>query len=208
MKLKKFIVIIIIIIFILIGVINLFREAIIFREFSKRSQEYTSITNFYRKILYNDYEVEIWRKDNKAICKTQKENETIIEYYDGEYIFEITEGKAIKRKLTNLPTIEICPMYVSNLFWAVLSSSIIDVENANIDNIECYKISVDNNLIYKILERTGVNIKNHQMFIRKADWLLIKDINDTEIKKIEYKINTVTDKDVEMPNMENIKIIT
>lgn len=72
MKIKKILKIIYIIIFIYICLftINLFKKAYIFRKFSKENyQYYKENTNFYKKIYTDNSEVEIWRKENKAVIK-------------------------------------------------------------------------------------------------------------------------------------------
>lgn len=200
----------ILIIFFICTIILLFRKTYIFRKFCKINNEYYStLTNFYQKIQSNTVEKEIWRKENKAVVKIIENNEIKILYYDDEYIWELENETITKMKKDFIPTIDNCPMYVSNAGEALLASFMIKITTEDLNGINCYKICINkNSILYKFLISKNIQIMDYQLFINKDTWLIVKEIlNDSVTDYIRYDFDSVTSTDVQIPNFTNFNFV-
>ncbi|MCI8546754.1 MAG: hypothetical protein HFJ44_05920 [Clostridia bacterium] len=213
MKIKKILKIIYIIIFIYICLftINLFKKAYIFRKFSKENyQYYKENTNFYKKIYTDNSEVEIWRKENKAVIKEKnfQEQEIKTTYYDENYKYIISNNTVTKNNTDFLPTVDVCPLYANSYFQALIASLFLKIQNEKINGMNCYKLYTNkDSFLYKLTIIGDNTISDDKLYIDKDTWLLIKKESENLTQFFEYKMNVVTEKDVEMPKMHKYILV-
>lgn len=210
MKNKKIVFAFVFLILIVIIFSNLLKKAFIFREYCKKNEQYNiEIDNFYKKIKDNLSETEIWRKGEKAISKNIKNDNVEIKYYDGDYMWIINDKDVTKIEMKILPTVNSCPLYVSNIFESLILSCMLNIEDENINGKECYKIYIDeSSLFYKVLIKFGYRITDYQLYIDKDTWLLVKNISSSNgIQDIESIFNKTSDDDIVMPDLEGLVLI-
>lgn len=203
-KVLKIILIFILIILVLF-IINLFRKAFIIDKFSRKFDEYQDATNFYAKIKFDDSAEELWRKDNIGITKYIKDNDERMMYVNGDEIWTLTNTEnsdgnktkiAVKMKNETsypfLPILEDGTLYSENFWQALFVSLTARVSTEMVDEKECYKVYFQ---------------EDFQIFINKEDYFKIKEINTGTTKEVvEYKLNCVTDSDIEFPNLDGYEI--
>lgn len=203
MNKKKIIMIVLIIILIIIGIflINLGRKVYILSKYSDRCNEYSKITNFYKKTNPEDgVTTEFWRKDNVGLLKRTSKDDIKMIYYGEDYnwiIIDNKDGKTAVKMIKEGPgidtqTLPTATLYMENFGDKIRMAFSSKITTEKINNIECYKIYVNG---------------EWQIFINKDDLLIMREINgsiDTGI--IEYKINEVRDEDVLMPNLAGYTI--
>lgn len=202
---KKTIKIIIIAILVLVLIylaINL-REAIIINKFSNKVMETQKLTNYYYKAQTENGINIAYRKDDKSIWRLESELNNRQICVNGDEVWLMVEDNkdnsktAVKVSANEgfiMPTILMDgSLYVENFWQAFLMSFISRITTEEVNNISCYKIYMD---------------EDFQVFVNKQDYIKIKEINgSTSRELLEYSINTVTDLDVELPNLEEFKII-
>ncbi len=196
--LKSIFIIVLILMLLFIG--NLTRKMYIIGQYDKtNTRYYSTITNFYAKIIEENAIIEIWRKDDIALSKVISTNERIEWTYWGEdsnwtICNEITSNhkEAVKfPKGLPIPTVQNSLIQPLNI-WGLLSfafNSKITTENVNSE--ECYKIHVD-----ELFEE----------YVTKKDFLMIKNINGSTNQMIHYQFDTVTNEDVKMPDLAGYDI--
>ena len=99
MSKKKLIAIVLIIILIVAGIflINLGRKVIILSRYADKSNEYSKITNFYRKATPEEGVItELWRKGDLGLLKRTSKDDVKMIYYGEDYNWIIVDGKDSK----------------------------------------------------------------------------------------------------------------
>ena len=203
MSKKKLIAIVLIII--LIGVciflINLGRKVIILSRYADKSNEYSKITNFYRKSNPEEGVItELWRKCDLGLLKRTSKDDVKMINYGKDYNWIIVDGKDSKTAVKMIKegigieaqTLPTGTLYMENLWDKIKMAFSSKITTENLNGIECYKIEVN---------------KEWQIFINKDNLLYIREINgSTDTGIIEYKMNEVRDEDVTMPNLAGYTI--
>jgi len=204
MKKAMKIIIIAILLLVLIYIATNLREAVIINKLSNKVMETQKLTNYYYKAKTESGINTAYRKDDKAIWRleTEKDIKQICSV-DGNEVWLMVEDKnensktAVKVSANEgfiMPAILMDgSLYVENFWQAFMMSFISRITTEEVNNIPCYKIYID---------------KDFQVFVNKQDYIKIKEINgSTSRELLEYSINTVTDSDVELPNLDGFKII-
>ena len=198
MSKKKLIAIVLIIILIIacIFFINLGRKVIILSRYVNKSNEYSKITNFYRKSNPEEGVItELWRKGNLGLLKRTSKDDVKMIYYGKDYNWIIVDDKdsknAVKMNKEGIgieaQTLPTGTLYMENLWDKIKIAFSSKITTEKINDIECYKIEVN---------------REWQIFINKNNLLYIREINgSTDTGIIEYKMNEVRDEDVTMPNL-------
>lgn len=199
-KVLKIVCIAVVIIVVLFG-INLGRKMLILSKYTDKWNENSKISNFYIKKNDNGQTSEFWRKGNQGLLKLTAENDDVRMIHFGEeynwIIVDSKEGKTAVKMAKEEGAVEIQPivsgtLYMEN-FWDTLKmafSSRITTEKIN--DIECYKIYL---------------AKEWQMYVNKNDYLPVREINgSTDTGIIEYKLNSVKDEEVILPNLAGYNI--
>ena len=199
MSKKKIIVIILIIACIFL--FNLGRKVCILSKYSNKSNEYSKITNFYRKTnLEEGVTTEFWRKDNLGFLKRTSKDDVKMIYYGEDYnwiVVDSKEGKTAVKMNKEGVGIEAQTLPTETLhmekFWDKIKVAFMSkISTEKLNDIECYKIDINS---------------EWQLFINKDNLLVIREINgSTDTGIIEYKINEVRDEDVLMPNLAGYTI--
>ena len=208
-KIFKFILVIFIIALTLI-IIKTAQKVSIIDKFMKKAQEYQNVTNFYAKIQDDFGTREIWRKDEKGITKDILNEGTSITYVNGEELWNMMNTKdgdgnetktAYKSQITQedesafLPVIENsdCFEIEDNLWEKIKLSFMVKISIEDVDGKECYKIQT----------KDGT-----QIYIKRLDFMKIKEVNsDITTQLMDYKLNSVEDSDVAMPNLEGYEVV-
>ena len=197
------IIIIDILVLVLIYLASKWREAIIINKFSNKVMETQKLTNYYYKAQTENGINIAYRKDDKSIWRLESELNNRQICVNGDEVWLMVEDNkdnsktAVKVSANEgfiMPTILMDgSLYVENFWQAFLMSFISRITTEEVNNISCYKIYMD---------------EDFQVFVNKQDYIKIKEINgSTSRELLEYSINTVTDLDVELPNLEEFKII-
>ena len=205
-RILKIILIILIIILISLIVNNL-REATIIYKYSQKLDEFSNIKNFYAKYEENGNITEYWAKDNRGVTKNvTEEDEMRLLYVDEDWIWILTETKneqgemqkeAVKQKNTAdkgifVPDIATYSLYAENRWQSIaiaINSTITDEE---VDGEKCYKIYFSDDLI---------------IYVNKETYMNKKEINSGREKiLLEYKLNSVSDEDLEILNFLGYKV--
>ena len=203
MSKKKIMVIVLIIVLIIVCIflVNLGRKVYILSKYSDKCDEYSKITNFYKKTNpEQDVTTEFWRKGNLGFLKRTSKDDVKMIYYGEDYNWIIVDNKdgktAVKMvkegagiETQTLPTETLS---MENLWDKIRMAFISKISTEKINNVECYKISVN---------------KEWQIFVNKNNLLVIREVNgSTDTGIVEYKINEVRDEDVLMPNLAGYTI--
>lgn len=205
MKKKKILKIVLIIlgILLILFVANLARKTYIISKHSEQIIENSKITNFYKKMSLDEAISEIWRKGDKQIYKRTSEDGVRMICYEKENVWIIVNtidknGKTTRvvnkmKREDMMPLITIySSFYAESLGEAIKLASMSMITTKEINGIECHRIYL---------------AKDWQIFINKTNSLVIREINgNTDTGFVEYKINQVTDKDVELPNLDGYEI--
>ena len=200
MSKKKIIAIIlcIVLIVVLIFLFNLGRKVYILSKYTDKYNEYSKITNFYKKTnSEQDVTTEFWRKDNLGFLKRTSKDDVRMIYYGEDYNWIIVDNKdgknAVKMfKEGEIQDLTTGTLYMNNIIDKLNMAFISNISTEKINNIDCYKIKINN---------------EWQLFVDKDTFLVMREINgsiDTGV--IEYKINKVRDEDVLMPNLAGYTI--
>ena len=201
---KKKIIIIILIAFLILAcifLISLGRKVIILSKYSDKSDEYSKITNFYKKTNpEQDVITEFWRKENLGFLKRTSKDDIKMIYYGEDYNWIIVDNKDGKTAVKMIKegagietqTLPTETLSMGNLWDKIRMAFISKITTEKVNNVECYKISVKG---------------EWQVFVNKNDLLVMREINgSTDTGIIEYKINEVRDEDVLMPNLAGYTI--
>ena len=203
MSKKKIIAIFLIIVLIIASIclFNLGKKVCILSKYSDKSNEYSKITNFYRKTnSEEDVTTEFWRKDNLGFLKRTSKDDVKMIYYGEDYNWIIVDNKdgktAVKMNKEGIGIeAQTLPTETLNMekFWDIIKVAFTSkISTEKLNNIECYKIFVND---------------EWQLFINKDNLLVMREINgSTDTGIIEYKINVVRDEDVLMPNLAGYTI--
>ena len=203
MSKKKIITIVLIIVLIMacIFLFNLGRKVYILSKYSDKCNEYSKITNFYKKTNPEDgVTTEFWRKDNLGFLKRTSKDDIKMIYYGEDYNWIIVDNKDGKTAVKMIKegagidtqTLPTETLYMGNLWDKIIMAFSSKITTEKLNDIECYKIYIN---------------KEWQIFINKIDLLVIREINgSTDTGIIEYKINEVRDEDVLMPNLAGYNI--
>ena len=171
------------------------RKMYIIKQYDKaNNQDYSTITNFYKKIIEEDSIIEIWRKGDIALTKVISTNGKIEWVYWGEnntwtICNQITSNnkEAVKfSKGLPIPTVQnslIQPLDTWGLISLALRSKI---TTENLNGEKCYRIYVD-----ELFEE----------YAKKKDFLMVKNINGSSNQIIHYEFDNVTDENVKMPDL-------
>lgn len=201
---KKKIMTIVLIIVLIIACIFLFdlgRKVCILSKYSDKSNEYSKITNFYKKTNpEDDVTTEFWRKDNVGFLKRTSKDDVKMIYYGEDYNWVIVDDKDGKTAVKMIKegegietqTLTTETLSMENLWDKIKMAFISKISTEKLNDVECYKINVN---------------KEWQIFVNKNDLLVMREINgSTDTGIIEYKINEVRDEDVLMPNLAGYTI--
>lgn len=201
---KKKIIIIILIAFLIVAcifLINLGRKVIILSKYTEKCDEYSKITNFYKKTNpEQDVITEFWRKENLGFLKRTSKDDIKMIYYGEDYNWIIVDdknGKTAVKMLKEGAGIEAQKLstgtlYMDNLWDKIKLAYMSKITTEKVNDIECYKICIND---------------EWQLLINKQNLLLIREINgSTDTGIIEYKMNEVRDEDVLMPNLAGYTI--
>ena len=203
MSKKKIIAIVLIIVLIIacIFLVNLGRKVYILSKYSDKCDEYSKITNFYKKTNpEQDVTTEFWRKGNLGLLKRTSKDDIKMIYYGEDYnwiIVDNKDGKTAVKMIKEGVGIETQTLPTETLsmgsLWDKIRMALISkITTEKVNNVECYKISVNG---------------EWQVFVNKNDLLVMREINgSTDTGIIEYKINEVRDEDVLMPNLAGYTI--
>ena len=203
MSKKKIVAIVIIIVLIAacIFLVNLGRKVYVLSKYSDKCNEYSKITNFYKKTYpEKDVITEFWKKDNLGFLKRTSKDDIKMIYYGEDYNWIIVDGKDGKTAVKMIkegPGIESQTLPLETLstekLWDRIKMAFLSkITTEKLNDVECYKISVN---------------KEWEIFINKNDLLVMREINgSTDTGIIEYKINEVRDEDVLMPNLAGYTI--
>lgn len=203
MSKKKIITIVLIIVLIIacIFLVNLGRKVYILSKYSDKCDEYSKITNFYKKTNpEQDVTTEFWRKGNLGLLKRTSKDDIKMIYYGEDYNWIIVDNKDEKTAVKMIKegagietqTLPTETLFIGNLWNKIRMAFISKITTEKMNNVECYKISVN---------------REWQVFVNKNDLLVIREINgSTDTGIIEYKINEVRDEDVLMPNLAGYTI--
>ncbi|MBR3002167.1 MAG: hypothetical protein IKF38_01150 [Clostridia bacterium] len=201
---KKKIIIITLSIVLIIACIFLFdlvRKVVILSNYADKCNEYSKVTNFYRKANPEDgVTTEFWRKDDLGLLKRTSKDDIKMVYYGKDYNWIIVENKdsktAVKMNKEGIGIeAQILPtgtLNMGNLWDKVKMAFSSKITTEYLDGIECYKIYTN---------------EDWQIFINKNNLLYIREINgSTDTGIIEYKLNEVKDEDVMLPNLTGYTI--
>ena len=201
---KKKIIIIILIAFLIVAcifLINLGRKVIILSKYADKCDEYSKITNFYKKTNpEQDVITEFWRKENLGFLKRTSKDDIKMIYYGEDYNWIIVDDKNGKTAVKMLKegagieaqTLSTGTLYMDNLWDKIKLAFMSKITTEKVNDIECYKICIND---------------EWQLLINKQNLLLMREINgSTDTGIIEYKMNEVRDEDVLMPNLAGYTI--
>ena len=199
-------IILVIILILFIG--NIIRKTYIISKYKEQSQEYSKVTNFYKKYKEdNESTIEVWRKDNISLYKRTSRDGVKIVYnnLDEKIGWVITDTK--EGDIANKTALKINENELANLYTATLLDNEIDANNLgqfikaafmctiftkDYCGVNCYEINFRDELL---------------QYINKENYLCIGILTgDTDTGLIEYKINEVTDEDVKLPDLSNFEI--
>lgn len=196
--LKSIIGIIIILEIIFLG--DLSRKFFIINKFKIQMTE-SNPENYYVKLINNDDDscIESWTRGEKSLNKRKLENGEQIKYSDPDeawLIINDKEGKlAIKvdREKFGSATIAIGYDSISteNLWETLQYAFNAKVTSEVYNGIECYRVYSNE---YK------------QIYINKEDFRSVRIVNGDTDYSYEYIINSVTDEQVELPNITDFEI--
>ena len=201
---KKKMIIIILIAFLIVAcifLINLGRKVIILSKYADKCDEYSKITNFYKKTNpEQDVITEFWRKENLGFLKRTSKDDIKMIYYGEDYNWIIVDdqnGKTAVKMFKEgagieAQTLSTGTLYMDNLWDKIKLAFMSKITTETVNDIECYKICIND---------------EWQLLINKQNLLLMREINgSTDTGIIEYKMNEVRDEDVLMPNLAGYTI--
>ena len=200
------VVLVILLILFMIFIINVIRKAIILEKYSETVVSRRNCTNYYVKyIIDNTTTYERFCKDNVKIEKSTTKNGTIHTLFQKdakEYfiLVETASGEKIgfKSDIGGIPNFDGGDSYFSTLFenidnWFDKLKFILDtnISTEKFNGKECYRLYVDENL---------------QAYVNKEDMIAIKTVNGQTFEYVEYSFDTVTNENMEIPNLEEYTI--
>lgn len=207
---KRILNLILVIMFIalLITVMIVSRNMMIFNRYTKKTAEYEQLTNFYAKYEDSYGTREIWRKDNVGLTKDISENGTSIMYVTDTESWTISDtigedGTQIKTAEKSnisedeikafLPSIDTTSLNIEEGFLGKLKAVFsIKISTEDVNGTLCYKFDLG---------------QNNTIYVNTTDFMKIKGTEDGEtIELKEYKLNSVEDEDVKMPNLEGYEV--
>lgn len=201
---KKKIIIIILIVFLMVAcifLINLGRKVIILSKYADNCDEYSKITNFYKKTNpEQDVITEFWRKENLGFLKRTSKDDIKMIYYGEDYNWIIVDDRNGKTAVKMIKegagietqTLSTGTLYMDSLWDKIKLAFMSKITTEKVNDIECYKICIND---------------EWQLLINKQNLLLMREINgSTDTGIIEYKMNEVRDEDVLMPNLAGYTI--
>lgn len=207
---KRILNLILVIMFIalLITVMIVSRNIMIFDRYTKKTTEYEQLTNFYAKYEDNYGTREIWRKDDVGLTKDTSQNGISIMYVKGNESWTIsdtikedgTQTKTAEKSNISedeikafLPSIDTTSLNIEEGFIGKLKAVFsIKISTENINGTLCYKFDLG---------------QNNTIYVNTTDFMKIKGTEDGEtIELKEYKLNSVEDEDVKMPNLEGYEV--
>lgn len=205
---KRILSLILVIIFIslILGIIVITRNINIINMYCKKSEEYAKLTNFYAK-YEDDYGLirEVWRKDNKGMTKDYLENGTSIVYVNDNELWNIMDVQEADGTITKTADRSEISSEDEGAFIPVIETRDLGIEDGFIGKIKAvFKIRITTEEISgKLCYKFDIG-DDQQIFVNTTDFMKIKEVSDdvitTELK--EYKLNSVEDKDISLPNLE------
>ncbi len=213
---KKILILIIAIILIILGII-LYRYSIITKIYDQ-SEKSKQITNIYYSYEDNTIFKEVWRKgnlikENETLKKSKDNVETWRNIETGESYLILYSSKTYTKAPSWYPP-EGLPSFtgfsnedsiIEKLKWAI--NPTISIENIKYEDKECYKIK---------FSQEGIPFDRELIFEKDTGFLLYEgglgqkqNSNEWENREVKYryKINIVTDKDIEKPNLTQYKLM-
>lgn len=201
---KKGIKIVLIILFlaIILFVGNIIRKACIIKNYINESEEYSKVTNFYKKMETADGIIdEYWRKDNIILYKQTSNSGTKIIYKDitsnTAWIFNntIKENGEVTKSAKEVSEEDVSNILIASLqnseisaknFWDYVTIAFTTkVKSTEYNGVKCYEIYIED---------------TWKIYVNKDNFLMIGEVNgDMVFENIEYSLNTVTEEDVRLP---------
>lgn len=205
MKIKK-ILLYIIIILLLFLFINVVRKTYILWKYENANIEYSKCTNYYKKVKNGDLLSEIWQKDGKLLYKNTSNDEERIIYSNenGTWIIVNTKNSTntsnkVATKLSSqdtiVPSVSLSyPILPSNNLLTEIGIAFLSkITTKSVNGIECYDIHILPNYIHILVDKDSLLVK--------------QSIEENTIKEyLDYRINNITDEEVEMPDLSEYKI--
>ena len=166
----------------------------ILNKIAEKNEESKNIQNFYYYSITDETLMECFKKDGiiKLNVRQARGNGDITFWKDsntGEQLIFWNETKLYDKAeggiLESTPSSMFAsPDFTANIMMAVHPFVFIGTQNYN--DIECYNIKF--NTVYEVISKdTGLLLYNNE---------------ENHMRNIQYKFNTVTDKDVEKPNLD------
>ena len=186
-KVKKLVVILLIVVLLVVVIFFFFsiRKVSIFNDLLAKAKESEKITNYYMEMKQNEgMTTQIWAKDESHYLMKNVGNDLTMTFYrngdeeltateaNGQKIISSGSGKVLLYTFTNY-------MNSEDVWKEAVRASVKSVQDSN---KECYEIRLKDVGTILVEKETGVVLK-------------------TETSEISYEINTVTDTDIQKPDL-------
>lgn len=193
MNKKKIIIAIVVVVLLVIAVLVglVVRKVSILNNLVGKGMETRKLTNYHMKVeqeLDNGTNTEVWSKDNEHFLVKMGKNTEVTMYRNGEEkltVYELYGQKSVNKNSAS--SIELYTfansMAANPTLKEVLKTSIRSVKAENKD---CYEITLENNTT---------------VWVEKETALVIKAQTSEGIAKFTYEIGTVTDADIQKPDL-------
>lgn len=186
-KVKKLVVILLIVVLLVVVIFAIItiRKVSIFNDLLAKAKESEKITNYYMEMKQNEgMTTQIWAKDESHYLMKNVGNDLTMTFYrngdeeltateaNGQKIISSGSGKVLLYTFTNY-------MNSEDVWKEAVRASVKSVQDSN---KECYEIRLKDVGTILVEKETGVVLK-------------------TETSEISYEINTVTDTDIQKPDL-------
>lgn len=186
-KVKKLVVILLIVVLLVVVIFAIItiRKVSIFNDLLAKAKESEKITNYYMEMKQNEgMTTQIWAKDESHYLMKNVGNDLTMTFYrngdeeltateaNGQKIISSGSGKVLLYTFTNY-------MNSEDVWQEAVRASVKSVQDSN---KECYEIRLKDVGTILVEKETGVVLK-------------------TETSEISYEINTVTDTDIQKPDL-------
>ena len=190
---KKIIIVVAVAVLLIVAVLVGFiiHKVSILNDLTSKGLKTRALGNYHMRVdqeLENGTDTEVWAKDNEHFLVKMGKNSKVTMYRNGEEkltVYELYGQKSVNKNSASLIEMNTFTTYMATkpTLNEVLKTSIRSVQ---FENKDCYEITLENNTT---------------VWVEKETALVIKAQTSEGIAKFTYEIGTVTDADIQKPDL-------
>lgn len=192
MNKKKIIIAVAVVVLLIVAVLVGFiiHKVSILNDLTSKGQKTRALSNYHMRAdqeSANGTDTEVWAKDNEHFLVKMGQNKVTM-YRNGEEkltVYELYGQKSVNKNSASLIEMNTFTTYMANK--PTLSEALkTSIRSTQVENKDCYEIALENNTT---------------VWVEKETALVIKVQTSEGIVKFTYEIGTVTDADIQKPDL-------